>query len=176
MKFLPKEVAAFNYSMFLNKSIGQKGFSLLETLVYLGLFAIVMTGIIAVAFSIFEGSGRNQTKVMVQTEGNFLLGKINWAMNDATTTSVTITPPSLTITRNSNPTTVVFDLDSGGNNMEINGSILNNSNVTVSNLSFPRSGVGTPVESVTASFTLNTLLPTGQPYTQNFQTTKYLRK
>lgn len=153
-----------------------RGFTIIEALIYLGLFAIVMAGIISVAYAVFESSGRNQTKVMVQTEGNFILGKINWALTGGTPATFVPSPTSLNITRATNPTSIVFDLDLTGNNLQINGSILNNSNVTVSNLVFTKSGGGTPVESITSSFTLNTKLPSGQPYTQNFQTTKYIRK
>ena len=155
------------------------GFTLIETLVYLGLFAIIMVGIVATAYGVFESNGRSQTKTMVQNEGDFMLAKINWALTGATAISVVNSPLSLTITRASNPTSVVFD--QSGNYLEINrngagGVNLNNSNVQIQNLSFINAGHGTPTESVAVSFNLLANTPNGTQYSQNFQTTKYLRK
>ncbi|MFS6835634.1 type II secretion system protein J, partial [Staphylococcus aureus] len=64
------------------------GFTIVEVLVYLGLFGLIMVGIVATAYNIFETSGRLQTRAMLTAEGNFLLGKINWAMNGATAIAV----------------------------------------------------------------------------------------
>src|SRR3989344_174072 len=66
----------------------QSGFTIVETLIYLGLFAIVMTGIIVAAYNMFELSGRTQTKAMLTAEGNFLLGKVNWVMSGVQTVSL----------------------------------------------------------------------------------------
>ena len=167
----------------------QHGFTIIETLVYLGLFAIVMTGIISVAYGIFESSGRNQAKVMVQTEGNFILGKINWAMTGATSTSVTwpnlgATDSVLQVSKTGVPDPLCIRLNTGKVQMKT-GSIcssttgytdLNNSNITVSSLFFARKGSVSGTESIEASTTLQTLTPNGATYTQTFTTTKYLRK
>ncbi len=156
--------------------MGSKGFTLIEVLVYLALLSLILVGLLAFAFSIFQGSDRTQTKIMVQEEGDFLLGKINWALTGATGIAVAINPLKLTIARGGNPTTVVFD-----SKLQIKRNsepfvVMNNSNVTVSGLAFTDNGNGTPVESVTISFTLNTFTPNGQPYSQSFTITKYLRK
>ena len=57
-----------------------KGFTLIETIVYLALFSILMGGAIVAAFNIFESAGRQQTHTMLQEEGNFLIAKINEAV------------------------------------------------------------------------------------------------
>ena len=153
-----------------------KGFTLIETLVYLGLFSIIMVGVIAASFAIFESNGRSQTKSLLQEEGNFLLAKINYALSSAKSVSVSAT--NLDITK-SDLSHSIFSLP--GTILQLGGVNLNNSNVSVgltppSTAIFTHSGVGTPVESVTTSFTLTTKTPNGQTYKQNFQTTKYLRK
>jgi len=170
--------------MYLAKTMShnQQGFTLIETLIYLGLFTIIMVGVVAVAYSTFEANGRLQTKTLIQEEGDFLLAKLNWALTGATAATVVSLPslPSLTLTRANNPTQVVFDKN--GNFLEIKrngsptGDNLNNSDVQITNLNFIPTGGGTSVESITAGFSLQTKTPNGQTYSQDFQTTKYLRK
>ena len=76
-----------------------RGFTLLETIIYLALFSILMTGAIGATYSLLEGGDRNQMFVSVQEEGTFLNRKINWALAGATAASVsgantlTITQP-----------------------------------------------------------------------------------
>ena len=157
-----------------------KGTTLIETLVYLGLLGIMMAGLFGSTFSILQNSGRTQTKAMVQEEGNFLLAKLNWALTGGTALTVVAVPPSLTLNRANNPTLVEFALNGDSLEIKRNGSPtgdnLNNSNTKVTNLNFTHVCSGSDPESVTASFTLETKTPTGQIYSQDFVTTKYLRK
>src|SRR5213078_842008 len=83
----------------------QKGFTLIETLVYLALFAIMIGGIVAASYLLFESSNRNQTKAMMQEEKNFILGKINYALSGAKSASVFGT--SLTVTKYVGPAVTV---------------------------------------------------------------------
>jgi len=168
-------------------SSSQKGFTLIETLIYLGLYAIIMTGALTAIYTIFESSARNQVKAMVQEEGTFILGKIDWALTGAKTIG---SPPTgstgstLSITKfdstAGNP--IVISL-SGANAMISRsgnpGAVLNNSNVSVTNLTFTHtsaSGSGSNPESVAASFTLQATTSDGLSYSQSFATVKYLRK
>lgn len=149
----------------------QSGFTLIETLVYLGLFSIIIVGVVAVAYATFEGNGRLQTKDIVQEEGDFLLAKINRALGSAK--SVTISGTTLDITK-WDSTHAIFSLS--GTTLQLGGVNLNNSNTQITGLNFVNNGHGTPVEDVIASFTLQTKTPNGQTYSENFTTTKYLRK
>ena len=105
---------------------GQKGFTLIETLIYLALFAIFFGGAAAAAYAVIETSGRNLTKSMVQEEGNFMLAKINWALSGVQTIDAPNGAPApgntgslLSVNRitgvdaggNPIPTDVVIDLD-----------------------------------------------------------------
>jgi len=163
----------------------QCGFTLIETLVYLGLFALVMTGIVAAAYSMLELSGRTQARGTLTAEGNFLLGKINWGLSGASG----VNPPAsgssgntLTFTKAGSSLSFAF---SGGNLTLQRGAnpvaTLNNSNVTVAvtppaTSIFSHTGSGVNPESVTASFTLSITTPNGASLSQDFSTTKYLRK
>ena len=150
--------------------MSNRGFTLIETLVYLALFGLIMGGMVAAAYVLFESSDRNQTKAMLQEEQNFIMGKIIWALNNASGASGGST---LTITKyGASPNDVI---DVSGTNARLNGDILNNTNVMVDNLSFVHSGVP-PAESIEINLTMSARTPTGMTITQSALTTRYIRK
>ena len=53
-----------------------KGFTLIETIVYLALFSIVIGGALAATTLLLEGAGRDSARARVQEEGAFMLSKI----------------------------------------------------------------------------------------------------
>lgn len=57
----------------------KKGFTLIETLLYIALFSIILTGIIVISFQIIEGSEKTRQKVIIEEEANFLMRKFAWA-------------------------------------------------------------------------------------------------
>ncbi len=71
----------------------------METMIYIALFGLLMSGAIVGAYNLFEGSGRNITAVRIQEEGTFLNRKINWALSGATIASVSGGGNTLTVTR-----------------------------------------------------------------------------
>lgn len=75
----------------------KKGFTLMETLIYMALFGILMTGAITATYQLLTGGSRIETAVAVQEEGNFINRKINWALIGAT--GVVSGGSTLTITR-----------------------------------------------------------------------------
>jgi len=76
-----------------------KGFTLMETLVYIALFGILMSGAIVGAYNLMEGGDRNIAAIRVQEEGTFLNRKINWALAGATSASVSADGSILTLVR-----------------------------------------------------------------------------
>ena len=52
------------------------GFTLIETIIYTGLFALLLSTAITGTESISESIGRSQTHALLETEGHFLLAKI----------------------------------------------------------------------------------------------------
>jgi hypothetical protein len=159
----------------------QYGFTLVEILVYLGLFAILMAGMLATAFSMLESSDRDQTRVLMQGDGDFMVAKINWALTgvkDINSPSGSILEVNKWITPGV-ATTVDFRLS--GTDMVIRRGggapiILNNSNIQVENLNFIREYGGTNQEYVKASFTIRARALNGMLVTQEFSTIKYIRK
>ena len=155
----------------------KKGFTLIETLVYLGLFSFIMVALLASAFNLFRNMDRTETKAMLQEEGDFLLSKIDWALTGASNvTSPAVGSPSNTLTLTKEGSSLTFSLN--GTDLQLEGVILNNSNVKVTTASFTFSHTGSASnpESITALFTLNTNTSSGQSISEDFQTTKYLRK
>ncbi len=163
--------------------MNQRGFTLIETLVYLGLFALLLGGAVVAAYNVVESSGRNLTQAMVQEEGGFLAAKINWAISGATGVNLPLlgnTSSELQLSKTSGA--VDIDLDPATNkDMRISvggGSALtlNNSNVSVTPLQFQHLGAANAAEWVTATFTLSVKTPEGHVIARDFTTTKYLRK
>lgn len=160
-----------------------RGFTIIELLVYLGLFALLLGGVATGAFSVIESSGRTQARAMLQQEGNFLVGKINWALAGASQVTAPITTGSQLSVTKYDTTTAAINLN--GTNMEIQDTVnttatpVNNANVTVTNLLFihtAASGDGVNQEKVVGSFTLSTHAPNGMVISQDFTTTVYLRR
>ncbi|KKW18275.1 MAG: hypothetical protein A2131_00525 [Candidatus Sungbacteria bacterium GWC2_49_10] len=158
------------------------GFTLIETLVYLGLFSILIGGALVAAFGIFESNGRNQTKAMVQEEGQFLAAKIDWVLSGVR--SVDAPPASspgslLSVTKYGGGT---VEVSLAGTDMRIQRNAgpvrtLNNSNVKVSGVAFTHmySGAENP-ESVEARFRVSARTPGGVDFTEDFFTVKYVRR
>jgi type II secretory pathway pseudopilin PulG len=160
----------------------KKGFTIIETLVYLGLYAIIMGGAITAVYTIFSSSAHNQTQAMIQEEGSYLLGKIDWVLSNAHTVEEPVSTGSvLSIIR--------FDgssasISQNGKDMQIiEGSyplqVLNNTNITIRDLVFIHtnsSADGINPESVQASFTVYATTSDGLSFSRSFVTVKYLRK
>ena len=167
------------------------GFTLIEVLIYLGLFGILFGGAVAAAFNVVETSGRNQTKAMLQEEGNFLTEKINWTLSGAQSVSAPALGTAcaspgcpLSVVKWNAPTInpVVIDIAGGDMTLSKGGNpplILNNSNISISNLSFTHnqdSGDGVNPESLQFSFIATARTSAGLSYSQTFFSTNYLRK
>jgi len=78
--------------------MNKKGFTLLETIIYIALFSVLMAGVIVAVFNIFSSNDRNQISVSIQEEGTFVARKLSWALTSASNASTTSTS-TLVITR-----------------------------------------------------------------------------
>jgi prepilin-type N-terminal cleavage/methylation domain-containing protein len=58
----------------------QKGFTLIEVVIYVALFSFLLGGALVSAYNLIYGSSRTSFKNVVQQEGNFVLRKLNWAL------------------------------------------------------------------------------------------------
>jgi type II secretory pathway pseudopilin PulG len=169
-----------------------KGFTLIETIIYLALFAILIDGAVVAAFNLFENAGRELTHTMLQEEGNFLIAKINWAVSGAQSVNQPGGYGSLLsvnkvtgLNGSGQPivTAVTISLPSAPGDVLIQDGVvgpyaLNNSNISVAKLGFLHtlaSGNGIDPESVAASTTLTARTPNGAILSEDFSTVVYLR-
>lgn len=160
----------------------------MEVLIYVLLFSIVIGGGVASAYTVMENSGRNQTKAIVQAEGDFIIGKMNWAVSGATGVNQPVVGSQgslLSVNKLNGANSISVALLLHDSNILMGDStipgnfILNNTNIKVTNLVFEHdlgSGDGANPERVTARFTLTANTPNGQPYSQDFMSSMYLRK
>ncbi len=172
----------------------QHGFTIIEMVIYIGIFSIMMSGAVVSVYALAGSAARNQTKAMVLEEGSFLLGKIDWALSGTQIIAApAIIAPAisgsgniLTVLRNDAATSPVMISVSGGSMSITVGTgpthVLNNSNVSIT---CPPSGCfshtsasadGINPENATSSFTITTRTSQGAPFSQFFSTVKYLRK
>ena len=156
-----------------------RGFTLIEMLVYLALFGILMSGVVITAYGIFESGNRNSAKIMMQEEGNFLMAKIGWALSSISSiNSPSVSSSSSTLSVLRVDATTIEIKQSGKDITMTRGGItqtLNNSNVSITNLLFNYTQ-NTDTEWVTTSFTLETHTSDGKIISQKFQSSRYLRK
>lgn len=151
--------------------IMERGFTLIEVLIYIVLFSFIVGGGMLGVYQIIEGSDKTSAKTITEQESVFFLRKLNWAMTGATSVSVP-TPTRLIITKGGS--TTEFRLT--GKAIEIGGPPfiqLTNDAVKISSLSFEMTlpSFGKPA-SVKTSFTATT----AKGDSQIFKSTRYLRQ
>ncbi len=136
-----------------------KGFTLLETIIYIALTAFLLTSALITSYQIIDSSSFLNKKAISQGEADFLFKKIEWAMNSA---SSIVTPAaggsgsSAKIIRG--PDTIEFSSVSQNINMTVNAGspvILNSQVVIVNNLSFEHIHVSGKPDGLKTNITLN---------------------
>lgn len=121
----------------------RKGFTLIETIIYIALFSVIISLVVGAVYNIIEGSDDLQKNIIADAEAHFLTRKIEWALTGVSAINSPasgFTGTSLSVNKvdyAQNP--IVFDLDS--NNLRIkkglgDPTILNSANVTISDLQF----------------------------------------
>lgn len=97
-----------------------QGFVLIEMIIYIGLFSILIGGIIVSAFNLIQNTYRTDAQVVTHEEVNFVLKKLNWALVGAENISVNSSHDTLTI---DNPKVssddIVFKYNSTDKKMEL---------------------------------------------------------
>lgn len=60
-----------------------RGFTLIEVVIYLGLFAILIGGGVICSFNLFEAAAFGSTRMLLQEEQDFLLAKMEWSLHNS---------------------------------------------------------------------------------------------
>lgn len=79
--------------------MSNRGFTLLETLIYIALFGLLMSGAIVGVYNLLEGGARTTDAAAIQEEGTFLSRKISWALSGASAVAIGGGGSTLSITR-----------------------------------------------------------------------------
>lgn len=127
----------------------KKGFTLVELLLYLGIFSILLTVTLQMFGSVFEFQLESQAKSSVDVDGKFIMNRFNYDISRASSIAIPATlgasGSALTIVVNSQSLT--YSLSNGDINLS-NASTgttdqLNSTETTASNISFTRlEGIG----------------------------------
>ena len=139
------------------------GFTLIEVLIYIGLLSIIISASLGVANQITAGIQKDNARLIIQTEADFVLRKLDYALAGVKLSQVT-GGSTLSITGGSG---FCFSLAGTAIILErvpcpsVAPLALTSTNVSVSSLSFALNGAA-----VTNMFTMNG---------QIFQSAKYLR-
>ncbi len=62
--------------------MNKRGITLIETLIYIALFALLIGGGVSSAYTLIESSDKIGVRAMMEEEGNFLLAKIAWVLEE----------------------------------------------------------------------------------------------
>jgi hypothetical protein len=156
-----------------------RGFTLIETVIYIALLGMLMTGAVVTTYELMLSAGSSNSKNTTGEEGNFVLRKLDWALTGTSTLARITTPvpgaygdtltatradgTSISVRRNVASSSVEISMDGGTTYTP-----LTTENVSVTNLGFyhiPVAG-GTP-EGIEASTTIDSLV---------FSIGRYVRK
>lgn len=74
-----------------------RGFTLIEALIYIAIFSSIVGFLFLIVSQVIESGVKNQNRVGVEMEGDFVMRKIEWAMNGAQT--INEPPPGATSSR-----------------------------------------------------------------------------
>lgn len=123
------------------------GFTLIEFLIYLGLFLVIFSGLLGGIMAVAQSAGGDDACVMAQAEGEFLMAKITGALPDDH-----------------------FEIEGG--QLKFNGIVLNNSQTLISNFEIVDLGDGI----ARASFVLVARDRHGKNFSREFGQTFFKNK
>ena len=158
--------------------IYQKGFTLIETIIYIALFTILIVGGFVTAYQLIQGSDTLNAKTITQEEGNFVLRKMDWALTGLDSGNPPVVVPSVSgcedtlkvykYSYTNNP--IEFSRNTASSTIEMREAFGVNIPITTSNASTTCLKfsliAGTP-SGITATTTINSI---------DFTITKYIRK
>jgi hypothetical protein len=132
-----------------------RAFTLIETLIYIGLLALIMSAAFAATVSITGSAARNRSDAFLEEQGQFLIGKIEQDLASGSSSDFSLVNGSLIVTH--------------GGSVALTGN-----DVSVQNVSFSTVvATGTIPAHVDVSLKLAATTTTGTLRTQTFSTTYY---
>ncbi len=151
-----------------------RGFTLIETLVYLAIFSVLISSVVMAAYLLLQSGGKVQTQAMVIQEEQFVMATIMRHVGDANSISVPAAGTIGTALTLRSFGGTIHTISLSDSDILLNGVALNNTSVRMKNLSFQRSA--SAPESITVKFITSANVPNGQTVSFSASATKYLRK
>lgn len=156
--------------------MGEKGSTLIEMLLYMGLLSILLVILTDIFISILDVRLESESTSQVEQDGRFILSRLSYDLNRAEAIS---SPANLGDTANSLLLTVggvTYNYTLSGGNLQLNnGSTadnLNGSETNLSNITFQKLGNSGGKETVDIQFTINSVTQRAQgSESRTFQTT-----
>lgn len=162
---------------------GKKGSTLIELLLYIGIFSILTAVLFQFFGTIIDTQLESQSTSSVLLDGQYTLNRFNYDIKQANSIiSPAIGEQSSTLQLSINNTTYIYTLTDGNITIASSGAQttdqLNSVNTNASGLSFTRLGdtQSGNVETITISFTLTSdIAIRGNPETRNYKSTFGIR-
>ncbi len=161
----------------------QKGFTLVELLLFMGIFSILMVALFQLLTSIFDVQFESQSTAGVSQDGRFILNRLSYDIGKAISfTNPDIGSQSSTLQFSDGTKTLTYSLVNGNLTLAStpSGTVdeLNSFNTSVSNVSFLRlADTSNKNDTITASFTITSkVIRRGETESQNFKTTVGIRQ
>lgn len=164
----------------MREKIKQKGFSLVELLIYMGLMSFMLLILTDIFVSVLDVRRESESFSAVEQDGSFIMSRLVYDVNRANSIP---TPSSL----GQSTTSLVTEIDGRENtylvdngrlmlNNDLGSNNLNSSTTQVSSLSFQKIGNVNGKETIVIGLTLNsTTQRSSGPESKSFQTTASLR-
>lgn len=162
-----------------------RGFTLIETIIYIALISVILTMTLLATIGLLETKNRTAARLEVEEEANFLMGKIGWALAGAravTAPAAGATSTALTVEKfNFAQNPITFDLADGAVRIRYGSAAptpLLSESAIVQNLVFEHiTGGGNPAMKIVLSLEVNPQGPYAQYPAQTVaETTIALRK
>jgi hypothetical protein len=147
-----------------------RGFSLLETLMYIALFGVIMQGAFAGIVAISESAERNQAKAYIEEEGDFLVAKISYEISQASSTEISPEKSTQINLARDNGEDISIESNDGGLFITRGDSTpveFSSNRVSVSDFVFKKVANGT-TQSIVFSFTLQAPSEGGRLVSEDF--------
>lgn len=159
----------------------ESGFSLIEMLIYMGLFSILMGILINVLFSILDISKESEAISSVDKTSRYLLSRFTYDIQraQAVTTPAILGQQSNTMVLQISSANYTYNLDTNGNLQLNNGQNIDNLNsydASISGLLFQNIGASSGKNTIRISFTVASRTKQRSGFeVRNYQTTIGLR-
>jgi type II secretory pathway pseudopilin PulG len=162
------------------KNINNKGMTLIELVIYIGLLILLLSVLSSIFSAIVDVQLNSNSTSSVDQDGTYILAKFNHDVASSSAMLVPATPgsQSATLQLTVNSINYSYSINTNNNLQILNGStsqtdVLNSYNTSVSGLSFTRIGNGGNSDTVEVSFTVKSKIEerSGKYESKSFQTT-----